>query len=300
MTITAAPAISPAENMRGALLMSASMAGFVINDAFMRGLLAEMSLYQATLLRGLVVTVLLALLAARRGVLGFLPARPDAVRIAIRCAAEICAMVAFLSALSRMPFANLSAILQSLPLAITLAAALFMGASIGWRRLAAIVIGFSGVLIIIRPGPEGFNIYALAGLASVGFVTLRDLMARGLDRGVPSVYVAVVTAAAITLASAIGTVVTGWTPVDAIDVGRFTAAAAALTVGYVASVSAMRIGDIAVVAPFRYSSLLIALLIGALAFGEFPDRLTLLGAAIVVGTGLFTFYRERRRSLGRG
>ena len=146
------------DNMRGALYMNVAMAAFTLNDTAMKAATQTVPLFEAIALRGLVTTIGLVLLGLAIGGLQFrLPAQDRQVVI-IRSLAEIAGTVLFLMALMHMPLANLSAILQALPLAVTLAAALVFGETIGWRRMTAILVGFVGVLIIIRPGPDGFDI----------------------------------------------------------------------------------------------------------------------------------------------
>jgi drug/metabolite transporter (DMT)-like permease len=198
-----------------------------------------------------------------------------------------------------MPLANLSAILQALPLAITLGAALVFGDRIGWRRMTAILVGLIGVLIIIRPGTEGFDRWALLGVASVACVVVRDLAVRKVRGQVPSAVVALGAAVAVTLMGWIGASLQGWQTPTAGEGLRVLGAGLFLIVGYLTSVTAMRHGDIGLVAPFRYTSLLWAIALGFLVFGDLPDGWTLFGAAIVVGAGLFTLWRERRLGMAR-
>lgn len=161
------------DNVRGALFMSISMAGFALNDAIIKLISAELGLYQIIFLRGIFVTLAVGLLVLRQGGLFYLPARRDAGIMALRAAGEVGGTLCFLTALFNMPIANATAILQALPLAVTLAAALFLGEKVGWRRYTAITVGFTGVLIIVRPGSEGFNAYALWVVAAVGFIVLQ-------------------------------------------------------------------------------------------------------------------------------
>ncbi len=219
--------------------------------------------------------------------------------------AEIFATLFFLVALLHMPLANLSAILQALPLAVTLAAALVFGERIGWRRLTAILVGFVGVMIIIRPGTEHFDIWSLMGVASVLCVVVRDLAVRRMQAGVPSVIVAMGAAVMVTaMGIGLSTVpaagwgpmfegLTGWVALSPWQALQITGAGLFLIAGYIFAVSAMRWGDVGVVAPFRYTSLLWALILGLVVFGDWPDGWTLIGAAIVVGAGVFTLLRER-------
>ena len=284
------------DNMRGALLMMGAMAAFTINDAFMKSLSDELPLFQALLLRGAATTLFLYGLArGTRGLKLSLRAR-DWRLVGLRSLAEVGAAWFFITALFNMPIANVTAILQALPLTITLAGALFLGEAVGWRRMTAIVIGFAGVMLIVRPGPEGFNIFALYALASVLCVTVRDLATRRLSSEVPSMTVALAASAAVTGFGAAGCLFGAWVPVSATAAAQLGGAIAFVILGYVCSVMAMRVGDVGFVAPFRYTSLVWALALGLAVFGHWPDALTLFGAAIVAATGLFTLWRERRVS----
>jgi len=286
------------DNMRGAGLMMAAMAGFTVNDACMKAVTQTLPLYQAIFLRGALTLALLVPLARATGGLRLALPRADSGLVALRSAAEIAATVLFLTALMHMPLANLTAILQSLPLAVTLGAALFLGEPVGWRRLSAILVGFAGVLLIVRPGGADFNLWALAGIGAVACVVLRDLSTRRMSAALPSVTVAIYAAGSVMLLGAVLMPFGGWVPVGPGEAAYLAAAAACVVAGYVFIVAAARTGDIATVAPFRYTALVWAIGLGWLVFGEFPDPLTLAGAAIVVATGIYTFHRERR--LGRG
>jgi len=282
------------ENLRGILLMCASMAAFTINDTFMKSVTQTLPLYQTIGLRGVIAVLGLAILALLTGAHRFRPSRGDGALILFRSLADVAATILFLEALLRMPLANLSAILQTLPLAITLGAALVFGDRIGWRRMTAILVGLIGVLIIIRPGTEAFDHWALLGVASVACVVVRDLSVRKVRGQVPSALVALGAAVAVTLMGWTGAVFQGWQTPTGSEAARVLGAGLFLVVGYLTSVSAMRHGDIGLVAPFRYTSLLWAIVLGLLVFGDLPDGWTLVGAAIVVGAGLFTLWRERQ------
>jgi len=282
------------DNLRGILLMCASMAAFTINDTFMKSVTQTQPLFQTIGLRGLIAVLGLTILAFVTGAFGFRPNRRDAGLILLRSLADVAATIFFLEALLRMPLANLSAILQALPLLITLGAALVYGDKIGWRRMTAILVGLIGVLIIIRPGTEGFDRWALLGLASVACVVVRDLSVRPLQGHIPSTLVALGAAVAVTLMGWTGTAFQGWQTPTAWEAARVLGAGLFLIVGYLTSVAAMRHGDIGIVAPFRYTSLLWAIALGFFAFGNLPDFWTLIGAGIVIAAGLFTLWRERQ------
>jgi S-adenosylmethionine uptake transporter len=286
------------DDMKGSMLMIAAMAAFTFNDTCMKAVTAGLPLFQSILLRGVVTSALVLAVAYRTGGLRFDFPRRDWFVILLRTIGEVAGTFAFLAALRQMPLANLSAILQSLPLLVTLGAAILFGEHIGWRRMLAILTGFAGVLLIIRPGTEGFDRWALLGVVSVLFVVLRDLATRRLSREVPSIMVALCSAFAVAVAAGLAVPFAGWQPPTGSDLLLIALAAVLLVAGYLASVMAMRVGAIAVIAPFRYTSLVFALILGLVVFGQFPDALTLAGAGIVIATGLYTFHRERRRSAG--
>lgn len=282
-----------APNVKGAMLMMGSMAAFTVNDAMIKVAGAELPLFQMVAMRGALATVLVFLLARHLGALHLNFPRHDKWLVAARCLAELSATFFFLTALLHMPLANVTAVLQALPLTVTLGAVLFFGEHIGWRRILAIGTGFVGMLLIVRPGPDGFSIYAVYALIAVASVTVRDLITRRMSIHVPSLAVTLATSLSITLAAGVATAVTGWQPVP-LGAGVLVACAAVFVLtGYLCSVMVMRVGDVGFVAPFRYSSLVWALALGWLVFGDWPDTITMLGAVLVVAAGLFTLFRER-------
>lgn len=292
-------------NMRGAALMTASMAGYTFNDICIKLLAGEVPLFQAVFVRGIFASVFLFLLARHMGALRFDLPRRDWGLVVLRTIGELGATYCFLMALFNMPIANVTAILQALPLTVALAAALFLGEPLGWRRLGAILAGFLGVMLIVQPGGDGFTVWSLYALVAVGFITLRDLAARRLSPGTPSLTVSLVAAVSICLAGGLAATTEPWAPMGLYEWAVLILAALFILGGYLASVAVMRVGEIGFVAPFRYTGLLWALVLGWLFFGDWPDRLTLIGAGIVVAMGLFTLFRERqlaqrRRIAGQG
>lgn len=280
--------------MRGAALMTLSMAGYTFNDVCMKLLAPDMPLFQAVFLRGIFASIFIFLLARRMGAVRLRLPRRDWGLIALRTVGELGATYCFLIALFNMPIANVTAILQAVPLILALAAALFLREPLGWRRLGAILIGFAGVMLIVQPGGEGFTVWSSYALIAILFITLRDLSARRLSPDTPSLMVSLIAAIAICLGAGLASTTEVWAPVTLQTGGLLVLAALFILMGYLASVAVMRVGDIGFTAPFRYTGLLWALVLGWLVFGDWPDALTLLGAAIVVATGLFTLFRERQ------
>lgn len=282
-------------NVKGALLMMGSMAAFTVNDTLVKVALQGMPLFQLVALRGVLATILIFFLARNLGALHLNFPSHDKGLVLIRCVAELSATFFFLTALKHVPLANVTAVLQALPLTVTLGAALFFSEQIGWRRILAISIGFAGMLLIVRPGPDGFSVYSAYALAAVASVTVRDLITRRLSVQVPSMVVTFATSLSVTVTAGIVSVFEGWVPVTS-DIGVLVAAAAVFVLmGYLFSVMVMREGEVGFIAPFRYSSLLWALGLGWVVFDEWPDTVTLFGAGLVVAAGLFTLFRERSR-----
>ena len=280
------------DNTRGALLMMASMAAFILNDTFMKTLAGDMPLFQLIFLRSIFTTVAIGAMALYLGALHLRIPPRDRLLIVIRALAEVGSAYFFLTALYNMPLANVSAIMQSLPLVVTLAAALFFGETLGWRRMTAILVGLCGVLLIVRPGTEGFNIFSVYALIAVAFVTVRDLVTRRVSGATHSMMVTFITSLALLIAFGMASMTVEWVPITLHRGSMILGAAVMVVFGYVFSVMVMRVGEISFVAPFRYTGLIWALVLGWLVFGDWPAPLTLVGAVIVVGSGVFMLYRE--------
>lgn len=274
--------------------MMVSMAGFVVSDAIMKLIAADLPLFQAIFLRASFAALLMGFLAWQKDALTCRPSTDDRIILGIRVIGETGGMVCLLNALINMPIVNATAIVQAIPLAVTLGAAFFFGERVGWRSYLAIVIGFLGVLMIIRPGSDGFTIHSLWAVGGVIFFTLRDLSTRRLSPDVSSTFAALVTSIAIMLVGGLISLALPWQPVTGAELKLLGVAAFCTFVGYLFSVMTMRVGDIGFVAPFRYSILLWALLLGILIFAEIPDRMTMLGSAVIVGMGIYAISRGHR------
>ncbi|HET9534322.1 MAG TPA: DMT family transporter [Mesorhizobium sp.] len=281
-------------NLRGSLFMAISMAGFTANDAITKLMSGSMNMGQVMLVRGLFATILIAVLAWHRGALRNLSNAFHPL-MALRILGEVGGTVTFLIALQHLPLANVSAVLQALPLAVTMGAALFFDEHVGWRRWLAIVAGFLGVMIIVRPGFEGFSAYSLLVLACVVCCAIRDLATKRIPAAIPSLLVSTMAAFAVTVCGALLTVpMGGWTPMTVKETGLIAGAATLLLVGYQFVIMSTREGDLSFIAPFRYTALLWAILLGYLIFGDVPDQAMIAGALVVIVSGLYMLYRERK------
>ncbi|MCR8551079.1 DMT family transporter [Salipiger sp. P9] len=287
------------DNTRGALLMMASMASFTLNDASVKAIGEAIPLAQLLVLRGAFASLFIAVLAWRLSALRFALSRRDWILVLLRAGAEVAASFFFLTALRHMPLANVTALLQMLPLTLTLGSALFFAEPVGWRRWVAIAAGFAGMLLIVRPGTEGFSLYSVYALIAVFCVTLRDLVTRRMSAGVPSLTVTLISSVAVVLFGLVWSLNTPWMPMTPRVSLLVAATVLFIMSGYSLSVLVMRVGAVSFTALFRYTGLVWALVLGFVLFGDWPQPLTLTGAAIIVATGLFTLWREgqiRRRA----
>ncbi|WP_309667194.1 DMT family transporter [Tabrizicola sp.] len=289
------PSHASGDNLRGIFLMVASMALFGVEDMFLKWAAQGLPLGQIIFVSGAFGLPVFVLMARMGGQRIFVRQALQPAVLA-RNIGEMVGSAAYVAALATVPLSTVSAVLQEMPLAVTMAAALFMQETVGWRRWSAIGVGFAGVLIVIRPGLEGFRPEALYVLITVAGLTLRDLASRRIPQAVTTAQVSAwglmaVTLLGVMMMAASGEVqaVTPWQAMVLVGAVAFG------TAGYWAITAATRTGEISVVAPFRYTRLIFAIVIGALVFGEWPDGLTYLGASLIIGSGLYSFARERAR-----
>ena len=281
------------DNIRGGLFMVASMVCFAVNDAIIKSLAGILPTFQTLAVRGGVVVLLLALLVMCSGWRARELGCRDRMILALRTLSEVGAAFFIVTALFNMELANMTAILQLLPLTIPLAAFLFLGEPLGWRRISAIVIGFVGMLLIVKPGSDGFNVYSLFCLAAVVCVTIRDLTARSLGAKLSSQEMSLFAAFGVFVAASLATVFEPWVPITLVAWVALLGSAVAIFFGYIVSVMAIRTGDVSFTAQFRYVGLIAALILGYVFFAEWPDAFALIGAGVIVGTGAFTICRQR-------
>ncbi|WP_050524218.1 DMT family transporter [Pseudorhodobacter wandonensis] len=282
------------DNQRGGLFMIAAMAGFAIEDMFLKTAAQQVPVGQILMIFGTGGAIGFAILAKRQGA-RLLNSEILSRAILMRAMFEVMGRLFFTLALALTPLSSVSAILQATPLVVVAGAALFFGEKVGWRRWSAITAGFVGVLVVLRPGMDGFTpLSVLAVLGMLGFAG-RDLATRAaaktlsnLTLGVYGFAVLVPTGAAL-LAWTGGAVVPDARSGFALAAGTLVGIAA-----YFALTVAMRTGEVSLVTPFRYTRLLFALILSVLVFAERPDAATLLGSAIIVGSGIYTLLRGRK------
>jgi len=282
------------ENLRGSALMVLAMAGFALEDMFIKRLSGDLPVGQILMLLGAGGAVIFGLAALSRGH-ALLSRDLLTWPVMLRNLGELIGTIGFVTAIALTPLASASAILQATPLAVTLGAALFLREQVGWRRWSAILVGFAGVLMVIRPGLSGFEPASLFAVQAVFGLAMRDLATRAVPHTVTSMQLSSYGFATIVPAGALLLWLSGGAVSPSAANWRDIAFALLLGVAaYYAIVAAMRVGEVSFVTPFRYTRLIFALVIAVLIFDEQPDALTLVGAAIIIASGLYTLLRERR------
>ena len=268
------------------------MSAFVLNDAFVRLAGNTLPLAQILFLRGLLTTLILLTLAIYLGTFGDRVIKGDKWKIFFRSVAEALTAYFFLTAVMNMPFANVTALLQILPMTVTLAAAFVFKEKVSKLRIILIIIGFFGVILIINPSSEGFNLYSGYALISVILITIRDLITRKLSVEVSTLLPTVSASLGVLLFSILLMIKTPIQPLNVQNSFFIIFAAFFIIFGYYTAVLVMRIGDISFVSPFRYSAIIFALLIGLVFFNEWPDLVALIGILIVTASGGILLYRK--------
>ena len=285
------------DNRHGIVSMVVSMAAFNVNDTFMKLATASLPATQILALRNLVAVIALLSVVIAWGEVRQLSHSLKPI-VLVRGLLEAASSMLFVIALAQLPIATVTAIAISSPLFITALSPAFLGEKVGWRRWCVTVIGLLGVVLITRPGTEGFNGYALFAIGTAIVVAFRDLLTRKIAPTVPSHAVtATATASVMLVAMALGLVemATGENPWQALDLytGAFVVFAGIFVViGNHLVIMAFRGGEVSVVSPFRYSVMVWAMLGGMFIFGDRPDAWSLAGIALIIGSGLFTLHRE--------
>ena len=219
---------------------------------------------------------------------------PVSRALVVRCLFEVAGRLFFTLSLAYTTLSATSAILQATPLVVVAGAVLFLGERVGWRRWCAIGCGFAGVLLILRPGLDGFTAASLLAVAgTIGFAG-RDLATRASPPSLSNRQLGVYGFCALGAASVPCVPLDPRLAVPSPTAWAALAGATAIGVlAYASLTAAMRTGEVSVVSPFRYVRLVFAMLLGVLVFGERPDAATLAGSAIVVGGGVYAVLRGR-------
>jgi drug/metabolite transporter (DMT)-like permease len=281
-------------NRRGIIAVLAATATFSLSDSIIKAVALKYPVGEALFARGIMTTVMVGTVlltwghgpALRHGLRGL---------VCARATLEAFAAILFTSAVIHMPLASLSTILMASPLILTVLSVIFFKEMVGWRRWSAVAVGFAGTLFVVKPTPESFNIWAFLGLICACTSASRDIITRKLDAGIPAIVISFMSAVSVTIAGWLLGFSETWSHLPFDQLALLAISAVFLAAGNFFIVLAFRGVDVSLVAPFRYSTLLWTGLAGYVAFGEIPDRWAFLGAALIVGSGVYALHREAVR-----
>jgi drug/metabolite transporter (DMT)-like permease len=284
---------SPPQNnaLRAGLYMVIAMACFILNDSCIKTIGTSLPLGEIISIRGILSVLVIAAICVQQGVFGSVPSLFTG-NVMARSLLDVAGTFMFLTALVHMPIANLTAILQSVPLAVVLVSVIFLKEKVGLRRTAAILTGFVGVLLIVKPSPSTFTIYELLALGIVFILAFRDLITKRIPAHIPTFIIALANACFVALGGIVFGLYQGFQNVELWQFGLLCAAAILLAVGYMFMVATLRLGDLSATAPFRYSNVLFAIILGMVVFSEYPDAVSYVGMALVIAAGIYAAHRE--------
>jgi drug/metabolite transporter (DMT)-like permease len=292
------PARLPADlhhhNRQGILWMVLAMTAFMANDALVKAVGARVPAAQLIVVRGVMAISLICLVARQMGVLGQVGNLLQR-NVLVRAGCEGLGTFLYLAALFHLPLGNVTAINLSSPLFVALMARLVLGEAVNLGRWLAIGVGFMGVLLVVRPQPGEFNLYAWLAVLATLFYSARDLLTRRLPPALPSILITLATAGTVWLMACAVLAVQGVVAMAWRDVALLAGASVFLSTGYFAVIAATRRAELSVVAPFRYVSLLWALLLGWLFWGDVPDAWAWAGMVCLVAAGLAMVWQQRQR-----
>lgn len=284
-----------AANRRGIILMSAAMSVFIVNDMLIKIASETMPASQVIGIRGMMASVWIGAV-----MLTSTPVRECRwlvePHLLGRCVLDIIGTFTYIWALFALPIATATAINMSTPIFITVMAVLWLSESVGWRRWSAVAAGFLGVLLIVRPSPEGLNWWALLAFGATGVHAFRDIYTRRVPAAMPSIVITFANALSVGLFGCAMAAIDDWRPMGWREWALLGSASLFLAIGYHWVVLAMRAGEASVIGAFRYSGLIWAVIIGWAVWGHIPDALTWTGTVLLVGAGLYIVHREHVRA----
>jgi len=282
----------------GKAILCALAGGAVLtlNDGLVKTLAVEFPVGQVLALRGVFIYIMIVVFALRMGGLHTAWQIKSWKGQGLRGFCVVGSSFTFVTGLYYMPLADAIAISFAGPLFVTLLAPLMLGEHVGWRRWVAVLVGFAGVLVIVRPGTAAFQWFAVFPLLASFLGGMRDLITRKMAASETTVAVLFVTTTAVVAAGFISFFFTDWQPVETRHLKYFIGSGLLIGIAHYLIIESFRLGEAALVSPFKYGNVLWAVLFGYLLFGDLPDGATLLGALIVSMSGLYILQRERIRA----
>lgn len=282
------------------IAMVGSTLCYLLGDTAVKLAAEAVSVPQIIVIRGAFTALLVTVAAAAAGVLRYwrgMFSRPVLVRGVFDAATTLM----FTNALANMRIADATAVINAAPIAGTLLAVAILKERVDVLRWSAIILGFVGVVLVLRPGADGFNLYGLLALGAMVTVAGREVVTRRVAADVPSLIVTLWSTLTVTVVGLAATATSGsWTPVAYPELGLIVVSALFLFGAYHTSVISLRLGEVSLVGPFRYLIIVWGLLTGFLVWGDVPGVAELSGMALIAAAGFAVFRRELARSRKSG
>jgi drug/metabolite transporter (DMT)-like permease len=289
----------PSQNhpFRAGLYMVLTTASFVCGDTCIKLIGTSLPPSEIVGLTGLISTIFLFIICTQQKILGGLPMVLER-HVLLRSAMDMMGSFLFVTALMHTPLANMSAIMQSVPLVVVVFAVIFLGEKASMPRAVAVLAGFIGVLLIVKPAPQTFTLYQFLALATVIVVALRDLVTRRIPAAVPLLIISLANAMLVSLGGLALAAMQGFQGIATWQYALLLGAGVFVALGYVFIVVTMRLGELSATAPFRYSEVVFAIIAGALVFNDYPDVMAYAGMALVIAAGLYAARSEVAQNSG--
>lgn len=297
MSSPALPATPSATAAKAILMMVAAAGILTVNDAIAKWLTERYPVGQVLAIRGVLVVSLVygwAVVSRRTPVLRVRSWKLNLTRGGLMALSTFL----FVTSLSLMPIADAIAISFAGPIFATALAALLLAEPVGWRRWSAVAVGFAGVVVMVRPTPEMFRMVALIPIVAAFVGALRDIVTRKMGTDGESTLMVLIVSTSVVAFAGLLTLPFGWVVPTPAELGLFVLTSVLVAVAQGLMIESLKYGEVGLVGPFKYTSLLWALLLGLLVWGDVPGPWTWAGAALVIASGLYIWRREtvvRRR-----
>ncbi len=294
MTIIATSATAPNAARTGVIVMLLGMLMFSLNDVMGKWLVATYSVSQLMVIRSIAALLVLSPFILKRGLRSMLQVERPWLQ-ALRSLLFAVDASAFYFAVAYMPLADTMTYWLAAPIYVAAASPFLLGEKVGWRRWTAILIGFAGVVIALEPSKDTFSLPALIALVGSAAFAFALMLGRTL-RSTPDTTLVFWQVIGALVFSLVGVAANpaGWAPVDGEAVLQLGMLGIVAMLAHILVNRALKLADAATVVPLQYTLLLWAVVFGWFFFGDMPRPTVIIGAALIVASGLFIFFREQQ------
>lgn len=278
--------------LRAAAWLLLGVFGGLVLDLCAKQVLEDYSLTQFVLVRSVIAIAIMLTLTPKFGGLDALKTREIGWHL-LRSLFAIGAMFGFFYGLAHMPLVNALTLGYTAPLIVTALSAIVLGDEVGWRRWAAVILGFVGVLVMLRPGQQSMSFAEVAVLIAAACYASQAITARKLSGTESTLSLSLYIIVGPLVVAAVSIDADAWVSPDTVGWVLMTAAAVGSVVAWIGFINAYRSVSPAILAPLEYVALIGGAVAGYLLWDEVPDRWVVAGALIIVASGLFVMYRGR-------